>query len=102
MPASPASVASRVVGERFRERRLELGSSQEEVAHLAGLNMSNYGKIERGLSNPTMHTLVRIAAVLDIDPGTVIAGLTADDLPPGDEAYTVQDFIRERQSRASR
>jgi transcriptional regulator with XRE-family HTH domain len=48
----PISDAARILGERIRERRIALACSQEEIAHLAGMNVSNYGKIERGLGNP--------------------------------------------------
>lgn len=96
---TPLSDASRVLGERLRDRRLVLGVSQEEIAHLAGLNVSNFGKIERGISNPTLHTIVRVASVLDIDPGELIAGLTGADLPHKPETFTASDFVREREAR---
>jgi transcriptional regulator with XRE-family HTH domain len=50
--AEPLSDASRVLGERLRDQRLKLGLSQEDIAHLAGLNVSNFGKIERGAEQP--------------------------------------------------
>lgn len=95
----PLSDAARILGERVREQRLKLAISQDDVANLAGMNVSNYGKIERGLSNPTFHTVVRIAVVLGIDPGSLLAGLDARTLPPTAETFTARDFILERTKR---
>ena len=93
------SDAARVLGERIRAERLKLGVSQDDVANLAGINVSNYGKIERGLSNPTFHTVVRIAAVLEVDPGSLLAGLDESSLPRSVETFTARDFVRERTKR---
>ncbi|NMN03829.1 transcriptional regulator with XRE-family HTH domain [Novosphingobium sp. SG916] len=41
------------------------GLSQEEVAHLAGLDRNYVGNLEREQNSPTVDTLERIAAVLD-------------------------------------
>ena len=97
--AKHLSEAARVLGERIREQRLKYAISQDDVANLAGMNVSNYGKIERGLSNPTFHTVVRIAAVLDVDPGTLVAGLDESTLPPSLETFTARDFVLERTKR---
>ena len=95
----PLSDAARVLGERIRAARIRLGLSQEEIANLASVNVSNYGKVERGLSNPTFHTLVRIASVLTIDPGQLLTGLTAKQLPDLPPSFSAADFIRERDKR---
>lgn len=95
----PNSEAARILGERVRDERLRLNLSQEEIAHLAGMNVSNYGKIERGLGNPNFHTLVRIAAVLGRDPGDLVHGLNGTMVPEKPELYTAADFIRERRAR---
>lgn len=93
------SEAARVLGERVREHRLTFALSQDDVANLAGLNVSNYGKIERGLSNPTFHTVLRIASVLGIDPSVLVQGLDSSTLPPTVETFTARDFVRERRIR---
>ena len=95
----PLSDAARVLGERIRDVRLGFGLSQEEVANLASINVSNYGKVERGLSNPTFHTLVRIASVLNVDAGELIKGLSADQLPELPASFSARDYIREKQAR---
>lgn len=89
-----------VLGERMRARREELGLSQEDAAHLAFMHVSNYGKIERGLINPRLYTLIRIAGVLETDPGTLIEGLTSDMVPASNHMLTAADLIRARADRS--
>lgn len=98
MPAAQSD-ASRVLGERIRAERVRLGVTQQELAELAGMHFTNIGKIERGDSNPTLHTIVRIAAVLDVDPAVFVAGIGADALPPLATRFTAADFVREREGR---
>jgi transcriptional regulator with XRE-family HTH domain len=90
------SEAARIAGERIRARRQELALSQEDVAHLAEMHVTNLGKIERGQANPSLTTLVRIAGALDSDPAVFIAGISADDLPGRLHQLTAADLIAER------
>ncbi len=92
----PLSDAARTLGERIRNQRNRLALSQEEIAHLAGMNVSNYGKIERGLGNPNFYTILQIAAVLGIDPGTLVAGLSDGSHPRKPPAFTAAEFVRQR------
>ena len=96
------SEASRLLGLRLRERRLALGFKQESVALLAGLNVSNYARIDRGHGNPTMYTLIRLAAVLQIELSELLAGLGVEQLPPTRDAYIAIDFRRSQESIANR
>ncbi|HEY0261129.1 MAG TPA: helix-turn-helix transcriptional regulator [Lacisediminihabitans sp.] len=100
--SQPISDAARILGQRIRDRRIKLSCSQEEIAHLAGMNVSNYGKIERGLGNPNFHTIVLIASVLSIDPGTLLQGIEGSSLPERKASFTAADFVRERQHRVGR
>lgn len=76
--------------------------NQETVAHLAGLNVSNYARIDRGYGNPTFHTLIRLATVLGISPSELMSGFTAEQLPPTRDSYTALDFRREQEARSGR
>ncbi|WP_150308330.1 helix-turn-helix domain-containing protein [Planctomonas psychrotolerans] len=96
------SEAARVLGLRIRDARLACALSQEETAHLASMNVSNYGKIERGTGNPSLHTIVRIAAVLGVDPGTLVGGITGEQLPEKPPVFTAIEYVRERQRRSQR
>lgn len=89
------------MGERLRAARQKLGVSQMELANLAGMNVANYGKIERGIGNPTLDTVVRLAGVMELDPAELVTGLGLADLPPVKSSYTVAEFLREK-NRAAR
>jgi transcriptional regulator with XRE-family HTH domain len=52
------------VSDRLRERRHELGFTQEEVAAAAGMNVTQYNGYERGRSAPSPVTLPRLAKAL--------------------------------------
>lgn len=47
--------------------RAEKGLSQKQLAELAGIDQSDISKIERGLSNPSVSTMERIARALGGD-----------------------------------
>ncbi len=53
-------------GQRLKELRLERGLSQEELAHLAGLDRTYVSQAEQGRRNTTLITMQKIAAALGI------------------------------------
>jgi len=97
---STHSDASRILGERFRQERQRLSLTQMDLAYLAGMNVANYGKIERGVGNPNFETIVRLAGVMGVDPAVFVQGITLEQLPPTKASYTAKDYIREREQRA--
>lgn len=97
----PLSEATRLLGENITAVRNRRGCKQDEIAHLAGLNVSNYGRIERGAGNPTFHTLVKIAGALECELSEFVKGIRAEHLPDGVEVFTVHDFLREKKKRTS-
>ncbi|WP_158865572.1 helix-turn-helix domain-containing protein [Leifsonia sp. AG29] len=98
--ATPRSKAASLFGQRVREARIALGRSQEEIAHLAGMHVTNYGRIERGEANSELTTIVRIATALDTDPADLLAGLYGKGMLPGKaRAYSVTDFIAAQRAR---
>ncbi|SEN14685.1 XRE family transcriptional regulator [Cryobacterium sp. TMT1-3] len=99
---SPKSEASRLLGLRLRERRLALALNQQDVALLAGLNVSNYARIDRGRGNPTMYTLIRVAAVLQLEISELVAGLAVEQLPPTHDGYLAIEFRRSQDSQVRR
>lgn len=54
------------LGKRVRRLRREQKMSQEELAEKAGIHRTYMGKIERGESNPPVHTVEKIANALKI------------------------------------
>ena len=53
-----------LLGMAIRDRRKDLGMSQEALADYSGIDRSHMGKIERGERNVTVLNLARIAAAL--------------------------------------
>ena len=51
----------------LRERRLEKGMSQEQLAKAVGKRQSSITRFERGLTMPKPATAKKIAAVLEFD-----------------------------------
>lgn len=74
--------------------------SQEDVADLAEVHVTNLGKIERGQSNPSLTTIVRIAGVMGVDPGDLVGGLSLKQLPARTHQLTAAELIKERQKRS--
>lgn len=78
MPTAESSApneTTRVFGERVRQRRLELGLSQEAAAVRCGIHWTQLGKVERGQRSLRLETIVKIADGLDVDPGVLVNGL---------------------------
>ena len=61
-----------VVARRLKQERVCRGLSMTRLAKQAGLSQQMVSYIERGMRNPTLDTLLRIAAVLDVDLWRVI------------------------------
>ncbi len=53
-------------GARLRSLRSEMGLSQEEVAHRAGIHVTYLSGIERGRRNPSLKNIRRIALALGV------------------------------------
>lgn len=54
------------LGQAIRELRLQRDTTQEALAHSAGITVGHLSKIERGQSNPTWETVTAIATALGI------------------------------------
>lgn len=62
-------------GQILRERRLELGLTQEELAYELGMSIHQYQRYEYGesaVSNCPMRIGLRICAALELDPYEVV------------------------------
>jgi len=60
------------LGKAIRGRRQELGLSQEGLASSSGIDRTYVGGLERGLRNPTLKVLWRLAAALEITPSELV------------------------------
>lgn len=68
--------AQRLVGQRVRERRHELGLSQEQLAHRCDVHRTYIGHLERGEVSPTLGTLLVVAEGLGADLSELVANLS--------------------------
>lgn len=64
--AAPRSPQHLAFGHALRELRTERGWSQEELGHRSGLHRNYIGGIERGELNPSLTTLFKLAAALEV------------------------------------
>lgn len=60
------------VCQAVHDRREELGISQEELAHRAGLHRTYISDIEHGARNPSLKTLSRLADALELTASGLI------------------------------
>ena len=74
-PKPALSNATSEFGKRVRDRRHALKLSQESLAEGTALHWSYLGQVERGHANLTLHNILKIADVLGVDPGELVAGL---------------------------
>lgn len=56
-----------IVGWNIRRLRVERGIAQERLAFDAGIDRSYLGGLERGLHNPTIDLVQRLADTLDVE-----------------------------------
>lgn len=65
------------IKERFglaiKQRRGELGISQEELAFRSGLHRTYISDIERGTRNPSLENIEKLAKALEISISTLFA-----------------------------
>ena len=67
--------AAEEFGARVRQRRTELGWSQEKLDQVAGMHFTYVAQCERGERNVSLRNILKIARALEVDPGELIAGL---------------------------
>lgn len=70
------------VGTRMRQRRLELGMSQERLAEALGLTFQQVQKYEKGVNRIGAGRLYELAHALGVSVDYFYAGIIADGLPP--------------------
>jgi transcriptional regulator with XRE-family HTH domain len=62
-------------GKNVQRIRSSRDLSQEELGELSGLHRTYISGIERGIRNPTLTVIVKIAAALGVEPGQLLKGL---------------------------
>ena len=60
-------------GAAVREERTNQGIAQETLAHMAGIERSHMGKIERGEHMPTLAIIFKIAGALECSTAVLMS-----------------------------
>ena len=66
MNESKVSPIQKKLGLRVKERRLEIGMTQEELGFKTGLDRTYISGIERGIRNPALKNLSKLAKALKV------------------------------------
>ncbi len=66
MPTSSVRAVLRDVGRLVQQARVRADLTQEEAASRAGIDYKRWQRLEKGEVNPTLRTLVRVAAALGL------------------------------------
>jgi transcriptional regulator with XRE-family HTH domain len=64
---------ARAFGQVARALREEKGAAQDELALIANVDRSYYGKLERGERQPSLALLLKVAAALEIAGGELVS-----------------------------
>lgn len=72
MPKTPSRAVSLKVAKLLQGERERRGISMTRLAEEAGISQPMVSYVERGMRNPTLDTLLRIANVLEVDLWKVI------------------------------
>ena len=62
----------RAFGERVRTLRTAAGMSQETLGHLAGLDRTYVGSVERGERNVSLDNIWKLADTLSVKPSDLL------------------------------
>ena len=75
------------VGERLRQRRLQVGLSQGALAHKAGVNFQQIQKYENGHNRISASRLWNITKALDVPVSYFFKGLNPSDKRGSDDLF---------------
>ncbi|MBS0384574.1 MAG: helix-turn-helix transcriptional regulator [Proteobacteria bacterium] len=64
----------RLVGRNVQRLRSDKGWSQEELADEAGLHRTYISGVERGVRNPTIVIVAKLASALGVNPSDLLKG----------------------------
>lgn len=70
---------AKVVGQRIRNYRTQLGLSQEKLAELAGCHPTYIGQLERGEKNATLESIDKVASSLKVSLSKLLENLGGEN-----------------------
>lgn len=63
------------LGVNLKRLRLAAGLTQMELSNRSGLDMAEISRLERGVKDPRLSTIVRLATGLEVDAGDLVRGI---------------------------
>ena len=81
----------KAMANRIKERRADLGYTQEQFAEIIELSVSSYTKIENAFQKPALETLIRIAEQLDVTLDYLVFG--GERPPKPDDAEMMRAIL---------
>lgn len=66
-------IVARAFGQALRQSRERAGLSQEELAHLAGVDRTFVSRAERGVCQPALATILLLAGALKVSATALVA-----------------------------
>jgi transcriptional regulator with XRE-family HTH domain len=79
MPATVAMDLPQILGRNVRQARIRRGFSQEALALEADMKRSYVSDLERGIRNPSVKAIERLAMALNVLPAHLL------EIPAGDK-----------------
>ena len=62
----------------LRDARIRAGLAQRQVSKTSGIDIASLSRIERGIGNPTIGTLAKLAEAIGTDPADLLAATDAE------------------------
>ena len=87
------SEIAKLVGQRIRNYRLQLGLSQEKVAELSGCHPTYIGQVERGEKNATLESIAKISSALNVPLSKLFDKIDGKDSPSTDTASRCYELL---------
>jgi|GEM_PF-937895 Predicted transcriptional regulators len=87
-----------MMGKIMKERREEIGMSQQELAEKLGFSMNYIGYLENGARRPALDAFFKISQILEISPDHLLYGeqsLGVEDTVKYDNIRIVEKWMRE-------
>lgn len=90
---------AKAIGKKIRTLRLDQDLTREELSEQAGISSTFLGDIERGSKEPSLQTLVKLAAALKLQLRELV-GVVENHYPNGvsklELAQLLQPYLKER------
>ena len=82
--------SAKLFGYALREVRKNRNFSQETLASTSGLDRTYISMLERGIKNPTLHTVFKLSQSLDASPGFLIELMITEQKSYGRKKHVVE------------